>query len=347
MLEIAVRASTAVGYLPAAMSRTRQPVPWRFVATGLIATTALLVVVVVYGYVRFVRYDRVAITHLPADTTAAIVVQVEHVKLFDPMRKHLIPLIDDIDKKPGAGRLDRLRKQGLNLGFDLREVAAARGQRWQDWVVVLSGKFPRTGAVGMVAGVLHDDGAGWKLSEDRGTLVAPSGAALGQADDGSLVLASSAQELAAALPSGDGWRQLGMTNDSAASFYVSGALARDVARAGGAPDPGELDAVVGRVVLGRDAIEGTIQVGLPAGADAGKVQGALRAVLAALGKSPIAGSTGQREALQKAMVSVAGKGIEIRTTWQPADLMMAAGVVGNSIRGWTGTPLPRAGPANP
>ncbi len=331
--------------------RTRTPVPWRFVATGLIATTVLLVIVVVYGYVRFIRYERVAMAHLPPDTTAAIVVQVEHVKLFDPLRKHLIPLIDEIGQKPGPGRLDRMREQGLNLGFDLREVAAARGRTWQDWVVVLAGKFPQQGAVGVVGDVLRDDGVGWKLSDDRGTLVAPSGEALGQADDGSLVLASSAAELAAALPDGGTWRRLGLAKDSAASFYVDGGLARSVAQAGGAPDPGPLGALVGRVELGRDAIEGTVHVGLPSGADPGKVQAAMRTVIAALAKSAVAGSAGQSAALDKATVAAAGRDVEIHAAWQPADLMMAAGVVESAIRGWTGTPparaAGRAGPAKP
>src|SRR6185295_7585221 len=81
------------------------------------------------AYRELIHYRRCAVEHLPADTQFLVRLDVEQVVLFEPLRRHLLPVLDRLPltakqqtpSAPAPDRLTRLREAGLNLGLDLRE----------------------------------------------------------------------------------------------------------------------------------------------------------------------------------------------------------------------------------
>ena len=77
-------------------------------------------------YFKLLHYQRVAALHLPPDTTAAARIDVENVALFEPVRKHLLPLANtlragDPRLKPRLKRLEQHTR--IEFAVDLREIA--------------------------------------------------------------------------------------------------------------------------------------------------------------------------------------------------------------------------------
>jgi hypothetical protein len=222
----------------------RRGVPFRSLAWAGLALIALGCAGAWLAYSELLHYRRCAVEHLPAQTELAARVDVEQVVLFDPIRRHLLPLIDrlPIGTEPtppssalAEGRLSRLRREaGLNLGLDLREILVATTLD-QRWVLVLGGLFPRSLLPKLERALQSETREGWRRSGD--TLeFEPSGVALGQAADGALILASDHLALAAALPSTERFRELGLAREGAGGARLSGAaLAEWAASAGGPP----------------------------------------------------------------------------------------------------------------
>jgi len=131
----------------------------------------------------------------------------------------------------GPGRLLRLRRDaGVNLGLDLREILIAT-TRDRRWVLVLGGLFPHAVLPGLERVLASETGAGWTRVGD--TLeFAPSGAALGQAADGVLILASDRSALAAALPSSQRFAELGLAREGAGGARLSQAAIEQWAPSG-------------------------------------------------------------------------------------------------------------------
>jgi hypothetical protein len=160
----------------------------------------------IWGGVRihrsYVGFERVAAHHVPPDATLVLRWDVEKVSLFEPTRRFLLPLLDKAALPHGAigpSRRERYAKQsGVVFGRDLREVLVAFGPGESDWSVLLGGSFPSSDIVAAAARTLREDGVVFQPLGPR-RIVAPGGMALGQGDDGVLVVASSAARLEAAL----------------------------------------------------------------------------------------------------------------------------------------------------
>jgi hypothetical protein len=232
-----------------ASSEERRGVPFRRLAWVGLVFIGLGCVGAWIAYFELLHYRRRAVEHLPAETVFAARLDVEQVVLFEPMRRHLLPLIDRLPIGAGAAsqsnalaesRLLRLRRDaGLNLGLDLREVLIAT-TRDQRWVLVLGGLFPRTLLPQLERALESEGRAGWAIVGDS-IEFAPSGAALAQATDGALVLASDRSTLAAALPSSERFRELGLPREGPGSARLSGtALAQWASGASGPPWLGEI-----------------------------------------------------------------------------------------------------------
>jgi hypothetical protein len=338
-----------------ATSRGRsRRVSWKLVMGGLAALTLAALVSAVVIYEKYIQYDRIAALHLPPDTTAAARVDVEKLELYDPVRKHLLPLLDDSWGGPGAGpsslppRRERIRvRTGIDPAIDLREIVAARGPTWHEWVVVVSGKFPRRGVVTGMAKVLAEEGAGWRLSPDKQTLLAPTGAALGQAADGSVILASSAARLGQALPSQDTYRRIGLDNQAAAAVAASGQLVRSYASSPArfvAPSLARLQAlerVSGVVQLGHP-LQATVHVALRPDREAAAMKQSLSALLGGLVRLsalvPGRDFGGERAALGRAVIHVAGPhALDVRFSWKPDEVDRGAISLARAVRHWTGS----------
>jgi hypothetical protein len=221
----------------------RQGVPFRSLAWAGLALIALGGAGAWLAYSELLHYRRCAVEHLPAETEFAARLDVEQVVLFDPIRRHLLPLIDRLpigaeptapSRTPAEGRLSRLRREaGLNLGLDLREILVATS-RDQRWVLVLGGLFPLPLLPKLERALQRETPEGWARVAD--TLeFSPSGVALGQAADGALVLASDRRALAAALPSTEQFRELGLAREGTGGARLSGAALEEWAAAAGGP----------------------------------------------------------------------------------------------------------------
>ncbi|MEO8182011.1 MAG: hypothetical protein ABI895_24520 [Deltaproteobacteria bacterium] len=221
-----------------ASTEERRGVPFRSLAWVGLVFVGLGCVGAWIAYFELLHYRRCAVEHLPAETELAARLDVEQVVLFEPMRRHLLPLIDrlPIGAGPsalGQGRLLRLRRDaGVNLGLDLREILIAT-TRDRRWVLVLGGLFPHTLLPGLARVLTSETSAGWTRVGDI-LEFAPSGAALGQAADGVLILASDRSTLAAALPSSERFAELGLAREGAGGARLSQAAIEEWA-ASGAP----------------------------------------------------------------------------------------------------------------
>jgi hypothetical protein len=159
-------------------------------------------------YRQFIHYERRAVEHLPGQVQFVARLDVEKVPVFEPVRRYLLPLIDKLPILPASaghpgrepGLLTRLRTgAGLNLGLDLREILVASTPA-KGWVLVLGGLFPSQGLVAAIEGALRGQGVTGVVRQGDTLLFTPSGIELAQAADGCLLVASTRDLLASALP---------------------------------------------------------------------------------------------------------------------------------------------------
>jgi hypothetical protein len=199
----------------------------RVLALASAIGAAVLVLVALVAYRELLYYERRASQHVPAGAELVLRVDLEQVVLFEPVRRHLLPLVDRASIGAGApsssaSRLMRLRQAGLNLGFDLREVVFAQLEHGGGWLLVLGGIFGDEPLLSRIEGALREE-PGARLRSERGMIIfEASGAVLGQASDGVLLLASDAAVLERALPPGPGDEALGVSPTGPAAFGASG-----------------------------------------------------------------------------------------------------------------------------
>jgi hypothetical protein len=332
--------------------RPRGAVSFRTVFAGLIASLALAALAAGWAYFHYLRYERVAARHLPADTTAAARIDVEQVVLFAPVRKHLIPLIDQIGDAPGREpRLQRIaRETGVKVALELRELVLARGPTSADWVLVIGGRFPDHGLIEGIDRVLRAEGSAWRLSADGRSLLGPSGIALGQAKDAALVLASNPARLAQALQPSDTYARLGLKAEGAGGFAASRAALRELAavpvglRLVSLPNLALAERVRGELVLG-SVVEVNTQIDLGVGVDAARfandLQRALSSLFAAWALLPGVDYAGERAALAKAKVEVGAPNVvTVRFPWLREDVERGAASLAALIRDGVGAGTP-------
>ena len=215
--------------------RERRAVSSRALLLGALAAVCLAGLGVWVAYRELIQYERRAAEHLPAGTSFAARLDLEQVLLFEPVRRHLFPLIDKLPfttAAPGhspkaADRLTRLREiGGVNLGLDLREILIAGGEKTGDWVLVLGGLFQPQGLVGAVESLLRDEGVVGLVRDGDVLSFEPWGVALGQASDGILILASNRKALESALPATQRFIELGLARTGAGGLAVTPPVVR-------------------------------------------------------------------------------------------------------------------------
>lgn len=168
----------------------------RTVFAGLAASFVLALGVAAFIYVRYVRFEPVAATHLPAQSARIVQLGVEQAVVYEPFRRHLLRLADG-----DSSRLARLKRATtVELAIDAREFV------WVDtpeggWVVVLAGLFRRDGALDGIQRIFAEEDVVLHKEGDAGRgqrLVHHSGVSFTIADDGTWLLASSPELLAEA-----------------------------------------------------------------------------------------------------------------------------------------------------
>jgi hypothetical protein len=193
--------------------RRRHARSFRTVALGSAFVALVIVAVAASLYVRFIHYERVAARHVPPGAVLAARLDVEQVALYNPVRRHVIPLFGG----PGRSRADaeatiaRLEERTGLKRSDLRELVVARGRNREDWVVVLGGIFPRGTSGAVLAAALAAEDPSWVATPDGVAVVHRElGVTVARADDGTVLVASSAPVLAAARRPSDTYTRLGL-----------------------------------------------------------------------------------------------------------------------------------------
>ena len=213
----------------------RPSVSARTLAVYSAALAVLLAVVGFVAYRELLHYERRAVTHVPEGAGFAVRVDLEQLVLFEPIRRHLLALVERVSLSdeppssmtagasgavaPAVGRLARLREQaGLNLGLDLRELVVASFDGGDAWIVAAGGIFPSGDLLDRVAKVLAAEPRARLRRQGALLLLGPGELALGRAADGVLVLGSSASAVERALIPSDAHRALGVGQQGAAAF---------------------------------------------------------------------------------------------------------------------------------
>lgn len=205
------------------MSRTEASARPGAVGFRIVGWAALVVLAVAcvagwFGYVHMIRYERRAVHHIPPSAQWAVHVDVESVIVYDPVRRHLIPLLD-----AGApqSRLRRLRRLGnLNFARDVREVLVTGSEK--HWLVVLGGLFADRSLVDLMEKYVleAEQWAGWRRRGKRLIQTVPPGRAMAQSSDGLWLIADSEEFLDAALVGSERWRDLGLSAGADASWGI-------------------------------------------------------------------------------------------------------------------------------
>jgi hypothetical protein len=194
-------------------------VRFRVVASVFVATIALGIVVALLLHRSFVGAERVAARHVASDASAVLRLDLEKVVLFAPVRRVVLPLLNESELPDGReldARVHRIAEHGkVLLGRDTRELVVNFGPGERDWSVIAAGNFPAD-LLPKLGAVLAEEGAPWK--ERAGTLVSPNGAALSQASDRALVLGSNVENVERALPATSAHERFGIPLRGALAF---------------------------------------------------------------------------------------------------------------------------------
>ncbi len=226
----------APSHLPAngTPHRDRRGHSFRTVAIGGGVLAAVIVSVLIALYVRFLRYERVAVRHVPEGAAFVVRLDVAQAPLYEPVRRRLLPLLGGPLSLPSEGdaRLFRIEERTDLHSSDLREVVVAFGPATADWVIVLGGIFPAGPGMAVLAAALHAESPRWAASSDGVASVFDGRTAIGRGRDATVVIASSEALLRRALVPGGAYSELGLSNEGAGALAATaagvGALTRMV-----------------------------------------------------------------------------------------------------------------------
>lgn len=244
---------------------------WILVAVLLLAA----IVGPLVFWLGFWRFRPTAQRHIPSGTVVAVRVDARELYLFTPFREHVLPaLVPPTDDRLRPNAVQRIHTHtGVDLSRDAREIVLATtdGARW---AVLVGGRFQTSTRRGPFLDgfeqAMDPEPGSPAWSREGELLVGPGGAALAQADDGTLILGSTADVARAALPATEDYRELWLSSAGDVSFSIDrAALGAIVARTRGSlPEIAVLERaqrVTGFVKLDDDETELTIDVLASAG----------------------------------------------------------------------------------
>ncbi|MFO0760260.1 MAG: hypothetical protein U0359_27510 [Byssovorax sp.] len=208
--------------LGAAVPAPSRPSRGRAVAIVLSILASLLLVGGVAFYLFVWRYEPVAQRHIPGNAALVMRFDFAEIALFGPVRKHFWPLFAEQrgDVVKGKTRAERMKEAtGVDFTTDLRELylASADGSTW---VLLLGGKIKKDRFVHGLAALAKEES--WPGFHEEGELLlGPGGAAIGQADDGTLIFGNGADVVRAALPASKDYERLALPHKGSAVFSIT------------------------------------------------------------------------------------------------------------------------------
>lgn len=222
-------------------------------------------------YFAVFHYTPVALEHVPPGATMVVRIDLVDVATYAPVRRHLLPLVDE--PVEGAtpvqgGRGDRLAEAvGFSPSRDLREVVICFLGNEEKFVLLIGGNIPKGKLVPGILKVAASENS--SAFVDGGGIVKAKygGLFIGQADDGTAVVATDEAALRASLPVTGEKATLGVATDRSVAFAARAQLWSDVEKSSYATmldslkGLRSLDAVNGYVLLGNSPrIESQVRV---------------------------------------------------------------------------------------
>jgi hypothetical protein len=176
-----------------------------------------------FMYFKLFRYERTAALHLPSNTVAAFRIEAADLLLFGPVREHIWPVLQERAKQgdgDGGEAATRLRliedKTGIDLEQDIREIVIATVDA-TGFVVLLGGPLEQGRVVEGMHEILSKEAPGeWSI--DGEILLGPGQLAIGQADDGTVVIGTHRDVTESALGTSKAHKTLALPEAGAMSF---------------------------------------------------------------------------------------------------------------------------------
>lgn len=286
------------------------------------------------------RYKPTALAHVPAGSNVVVRIEAADIVLFGPVRNHFLPLL--IEDKPQGPALNKVplverlhERTGVRLPLDVREILVAT-MDGKSFVALFGGQIARGKFVAGLADVAREEGwAGFHL--DGEVLVGPR-VAVGQADDGTIVVGTDKAIVENALPATDEGAKLGLPAKGAVTFVVAKPAWETLSTAGKlVPQAGAFSGVrrgTGSFILGSSP-EIVLRLEPNEGADSAAIEQAATALLSNLRLLTllVPDRTGEKEALRQAVVAREGAQVVIRAPWPYEGLDRGAALLAAQLRG--------------
>jgi hypothetical protein len=304
----------------------RSPRSPRARIAAIVAASVLAVVVVAaFGVWLFVlRYQPTARLHVPAGTNIAIRLEAADVVLFGPVRKHLVDAAlgdETTADAPSAKKKSRAEKihdrTGVRLPADVREVLVA-SMDGKSWVGLIGGRIARGKFVAGLAEVAREEG--WEGFRKEGAILVGPTMAIGQADDGTIIVGTDRAIVETALPATDEGQKLGLPDKGAVTFAI-GKGAWEAMGAGASLLPGarampKIERATGSLELGSSP-ELVMRLEPSSAADRQALEDATRALLSQMSLVMLLAPdvAGEKEALRAAVVRGEGNTVVLQAPW--------------------------------
>lgn len=286
------------------------------------------------------RYEPTAIAHVPAGSNVVVRIEAADIVLFGPVRNHLLPLVLEdkpkevsVTKVPLAERIHD--RTGVRLPVDIREVLLAT-MDGRSFVAIFGGKISSGKFVSGMAEIAKEENwSGFRLEKDM--LVGPN-VAMGQAEDGTIIVGSDAAIVMNALPATEEGAKMGLPEKGAVRFVVAKEAWENMAKMGTlVPDAKSLGDVrrgTGSFTLGTSP-ELVVRLDAREGGDAAGIEKGIGGLLANLRLLTMLAPDrfGEKEALRQAAVTREGSQVVVRASWPQEGLERGAAQLAARMRG--------------
>jgi hypothetical protein len=285
------------------------------------------------------RYQPTALAHVPAGSNVVVRIEAADIVLFGPVRNNLLPLLlEDKPKETALNKVpfvERLQdRTGVRLPVDVREVLVAT-MDGKNVVAILGGKISRGKFVSGLAEIAKEENwPGFRLEEE--VLVGPN-VAVGQADDGTIIVGTNRAIVMTALPATDEGSKMGLPDLGAVRFVIAKQAWENVANMGRVvPEAGSFAKVrrgTGSFTLGTNP-ELVLRLEPEPGVDSATIEKGAADLLANMRLLMMLAPDrfGEKEALRQAVVSRDGAQVVVRAPWPYEGLEQGSAVLAARIR---------------
>lgn len=315
---------------------------WLWIVIGLFFLLLGGAAAVGFAYFKLWRYERTAALHLPSNTVAAFRIEAADLLLFGPVREHIWPVLQERAKQKGAEggqAATRLRlveeETGIDLERDVREIVVATVDA-TSYVVLLGGPFEKGRVVSGLHEILSKEAPG-EWSVDGEILLGPRQLAIGQAEDGTVVIGTHRDVTESALGTSKAHKALALPETGALSFALTEPAIAGMSAAAKAVTGVETQLrasrIAGTMTLSSDPkleVTFTPKAGVAADELRGDVDGLIQDARVLLYFAP--DMAGEKQALKSAAIDVKGGAVTVRAAWPYEPLDAGAKKVGEGLR---------------